>query len=627
MPPSLQQPQPDDQRNVIIATVLIALITFVWMWQFSPEPTQRPTNQEAPVTDTSAAQAQAQERLDERQDLTDAEREGAGAEALPERQPVQDSTLAGALTGTAQTFVVETDVYEATFSSKGATLTSFRLKEYKKFDQETPVQLVDTTERGALALAFTTPANHNVDTRQLYFEPEVIGGARSGNVVRVEEDTVRLAFTARLGGGRLRQVYRFAPESYEVGLEVEQENAAAFATGAGYEVVWDGGLPFTESDPETEAAESGAFAYSGDVVSVTLEGEDTAEETLRGEVTWTAVKNKYFTAALLPDDPTQTRGAELIGDKLTDGGVLWEDYATHLLMAAPQPGQVDRYRLYLGPMDFFKISDYDVGLYDMVDYGWDVFEIVTRPLATFFFIPLFWLLHNFIPNYGIDIILIAVIVKLLVYPLTKSSYKSMAKMRELQPRMQEIKEEYGDDPQKQQAEMMKMYKETGVNPIGGCLPMLLQYPVIIALWQFLPTSIEIRQRSFLWANDLSVPDYILQLPFSIPLYGDAVAGFTLLMGLSMVVQMRVQQGSSASNPQAKILMYVFPFMIFFIFNRFAAGLSLYYLAYNIVTAIQQQFINKQIEKESEDAAATNGKGSAKDAESARRSKRKKKART
>lgn len=159
---------------------------------------------------------------------------------------------------------------------------------------------------------------------------------------------------------------------------------------------------------------------------------------------------------------------------------------------------------------------------------------------------------------------------------------------------------------------MKMYKEMGVNPLGGCLPMLLQYPIIIALWQFLPQAIEIRQQGFLWAHDLSAPDVILHLPFTIPLYGNFVAGFTLLMGLSMVVQMRMQMTPTTSNAQAKIFTYLFPVMIFAIFNKFASGLSLYYLCYNVLTAIQQKFINKSIHEqaEAEKAAGKGGKNGA-----------------
>ncbi len=597
---ALNQPSPNEQRNAIIATVLIAIITLVWMWQYSPAPPEEaaPTNQEAPVVDTARAVAEEQARA----------REQARAQETlePQAPGLQDSSVtAGA---EARTVVVETERYEAVFSTQGATITSFQLKNYDEFDGD-PVQIVGTTRQGALGLAFTTPQSRNVDSRALAFTTDF-----AGDTLRVtgdEEDaSATLTFTAQVGEGALRQTYTFRPESYEIGLEVAREGAASFMTGAGFDLVWHGGLPFTEADAGTEAASSGAFALTGgDVVGVELSADDTAAaQSLRGDVAWTAVKNKYFTAALVPETPA--RGAELSGDRITQDSLLWEDF-TARLQVAPDAQEAQSYRLYLGPLDYYELAKLDADLYDMVDYGWAFFEWMTRPLAKYFFIPLLSFLHGFIPSYGVAIILLAVIVKLLVYPLTKSSYKSMAKMRELQPRMEAIKEEYGDDPKKQQEAMMKMYKETGVNPIGGCLPMLLQYPVIIALWQFLPQSIDIRQQSFLWANDLSAPDVILNLPFEIPFYGDYVAGFTVLMGLSMVVQMRIQgSGTGASAGQMKVLMYLFPVMIFFIFNRFASGLSLYYLTYNVVTAIQQKYINHQIEQESEDEAAgasTNGR--------------------
>jgi YidC/Oxa1 family membrane protein insertase len=216
-----------------------------------------------------------------------------------------------------------------------------------------------------------------------------------------------------------------------------------------------------------------------------------------------------------------------------------------------------------------------------------------------------WLGHGM--PYGIVVILMAVLIKTVVYPLTKSSYRSMAQMRELQPKMEEIREKYDDDPQKQQEEMMNLYRETGVNPLGGCLPMFLQYPILISLYQFIPKSIQLRQKSFLWASDLSAPDKILQLPFEIPFYGDYVAGFTLLMGLAMIVTMRVQSTPSGGGGQAKMFMYAMPAVIFFIFNRFASALSLYYLFYNIMTAAQQKWINMQLEKEKdEDGNLMNG---------------------
>ena len=559
---------------------------FVWLYFLAPPPPSPQTPAEDGVTDTQMVRPDSlPAAADVGEDDEGAERDARLAGDL---RTSTDTSLVGAMTGEERTITVETDLYQAQFSTKGATLTSFILKEYTRYDQEEPVQLVDTTSGGALSLAFTTPASHVVDSRSLFFEVD-----SDVDTLRVGEEPARLTFVAQVGAGVIRQTYTFEQDEYEVGLQIARENVGAFSTGEGYELLWDGGIPFTEGDAESEAMASGAFARSGgEVESVVLNDDAYEEQRLAGNVTWTAVKSKYFTAVILPAEAT--RGAELIGERITDAGseIAWEDYEARLLMAGSENG-VDEFKLYIGPMEFYRMARYDAGLYDMVDYGWDMFEWMTRPVAKYVFIPSMAFLSTFIPNYGIIIIIIAILLKFALYPLTKTSYKSMARMRELQPQMEAIKEKYGDNPQKQQEEMMKMYKETGVNPLGGCLPMLLQYPIIIALWQFLPNAIEIRQQSFLWADDLSAPDVILNLPFEIPFYGDFVAGFTLLMGISMVFQMKLQM-TPGSNPQAKIFTYVFPVMIFAIFNRFASGLSLYYLVYNVVTAIQQQYINKHI---------------------------------
>ena len=590
---------------------------FVWLYFLAPPPPPPPPPAEDGVTDTQAVRPESpadEAPLSEGDDV-----QGRDERLGGDLRSSADTSLAGAMTGEERTITVETNLYQAQFSTRGATLTSFILKDYLRYDQEEPVQLVDTTSAGALSLAFTTPASHVIDSRTLFFEAET-----GGDTLRVGEQPVSLTFTARVGQGLIRQTYTFEEDEYEVDLQIERRNVEAFSTGEGYELLWDGGIPFSEGDAESEAMASGAFARSGgEVESVVLNDDAFEEQRLAGNVTWTAVKSKYFTAVILP--AVATRGAELIGERLTGAGseIVWEDYEARLLMAGSESG-VDDFKLYIGPMEFYRMARYDAGLYDMVDYGWDMFEWMTRPVAKYVFIPSMAFLSTFIPNYGIIIIIIAILLKFALYPLTKTSYKSMARMRELQPQMEAIKEKYGDNPQKQQEEMMKMYKETGVNPLGGCLPMLLQYPIIIALWQFLPNAIEIRQQSFLWAADLSAPDVILQLPFEIPFYGDFVAGFTLLMGISMIFQMKIQM-TPGSNPQAKIFTYVFPVMIFAIFNRFASGLSLYYLVYNVVTAIQQQYINKHIKQadEGEKLEAAKGKGKRKGKAAASAASRKK----
>ena len=196
-------------------------------------------------------------------------------------------------------------------------------------------------------------------------------------------------------------------------------------------------------------------------------------------------------------------------------------------------------------------------------------------------------------------------IKLVLYPFTKKSFESMAAMRAIAPQMEELKKKFGDDPQKQQQEMMKLYKKAGANPLGGCLPNLLQMPILVTLWMFFQSSILIRQESFLWAPDLSAPDVILSLPFTIPFMGDHISGFVLLMAASMIVQMQLS-GQTASNPQMKFLPFIMPVVLFVFFNNLASGLSLYYFVYNMVSIAQQAYINKGIDKDELQKKLENG---------------------
>ncbi len=560
----------------------------VWLMWLAPEQT-RPG---APVPDP---QEQVVQPLPEAED-------GARTSVSPTvPRATGDTLFAAAERGFEELITVENDLYTAVLSTKGATIRSFELKDYKKFDGETPVQLVDTSGVGALALAFTSQNSHAVDTRTLYFDVET----EERHLV-VDDQNVTVSFATYVGDGRLLQTYTFQPNSYEIVLTVDQQNPESYATRDGYALIWDGALQYSEDNPKMEAQNSGAFVHAGgDTQSITLLRKEDNDVSINGKVDWVSIKNQYFAAVVIPTQ--ETRGAELFGARAGEPGD--PDFQQHfeaVLEMRPQETEAHTFRMYLGPMEYQRLAAYRLNLYDMVDYGWNWMEWMVRPLAKFVFIPLFGFLHSFIPSYGIVIIILALIIKLVTYPLTKKSFRSMAKMRDLQPQMEAIKEKHADNPQKQQEAMMKMYKETGANPLGGCMPMLLQYPIIIALWRFLPQSIEIRQQGFLWASDLSAPDKILQLPFEIPFYGDFVAGFTLLMGLSMIVQMRIQSAGTPSNPQMKMITYMMPVMIFAIFNRFAAGLSLYYLCYNVITAVQQKWINHTLEKEKEANEDSNG---------------------
>ncbi len=561
----------------------MALVIILWMWWLPspqlPEPALQPP----------------QDSLQVPAEQPTVETTESAVTPLPAPAPaaqVIDTTVA--LTGEERHITIIHRLYEAEMSTLGATFTRFSLTQYRKFDQETPVELIG--DEPALGLRFQSPGGRNRDTREFYYEPSL-----TTNRLDVLDQPRTLSFTTPAGAGWIRKTYTFTPDSYEVGLKIDMIEASSFQSGDGYEVVWAGALPFSEdiNNRKEEMNQVGAWARSGgEVEGVNVGRREEDDVSLRGDVSWIGVKNKYFAVAVIPDVPALEAylASSRTGD--ADDPDVEIDLTASLFMGSPRLGG-DEFRLYMGPLDYTYVRGYE-GLYGMVDYGWDGFEWITRPLARFVFIPLFSFLSSHIASYGLVIIVFCILIKLLLFPITRVSYRAMAGMRELAPQMQEIKAKYKDNPQKQQQATMKLYKETGMNPLSSCLPMLLQYPIIIALWQFLQQSIEIRQQSFLWAPDLSAPDAILSLPFSIPFYGDYVAGFTVLMGVSLVIQMRIQSAPTGGMQQ-KMMMYGMPLIIFVVFNRLPSGLSLYYLCYNIFTAAQQKLINLGIKKKKANA--------------------------
>lgn len=559
----------DQQRNLVTTFLLVTLVMLGWyMWL---RPSLNPAPAPVPATADSLALVASKPR--------------PVADSL-----VADSALGAAASGTNRLVTVETDRYVAVLGTQGASIRSFKLKDYTGANRRSPVDLVDSTEgtRGALALSFLSARNQKLDTRALYFTtPD------SAGTLRVTGDSMVVPFEARLGAGVLRLVYTFHKNDYEVGLRIERENSAAFAAPDGYSLAWRGAIPFAEETRNEEVMRSGAYARSGgELEEFQLYADSVqAPRRLSGQVTWTSIKNKYFTVALFPARATE--GATLTGQRHGDPKTNATLAFTQTIdMPALPDGQADRFRLYMGPIAPTLVAKYPGDLFDSVDLGWNVLEVITRPFSKYILSPYFALAGGLLKNYGLVLILLALFVKLATHPMTKAQTRSMSKMRDLQPKMEAIKERYADDPQKQQAAMMQLYKDTGVNPLGGCLPMLIQYPFLIALWMYIPQAIALRQEPFLWAKDLSAPDAILHLPITIPIYGKFVAGFALLMTLAMVAQMRLTMKNQPQNDQTRIMTAIMPVMLLFFFNSQAAGLSLYYLFYNLFSAIEQWWLRR-----------------------------------
>ncbi len=584
-------------RSAVFGILLISLLLLVWML------TQTPPEDVSTVDETAeAAEAAGDPSIGPAPEADD---------TIALSAPT-DSLFAAATGGETREVVVLSDRQRATFSTRGGTFRSLQLLRYNNAVTGEPVELIADSV-GAFSLGFNPPQGAYVDTRTLNFRPIVDGSPYEGDTLRITDAPREIAFEAPIGTGALRLVYTFSPDDYEVGFRVETPGTDILQQGNGYDVTWDGALPLAESDAQQETTQAGAYLrYGGDTSVLRLSEEGTLEPLdATGQIQWVAVKTKFFLASILPAEDTETSGARLTGDQIgeADGGEFAQDYSATIEMPALAADQRAAFTLYMGPVELRRLAALD--LYDVVDFGFG--ETITRPIARYLIAPTINFLTGIISSFGLAILVFALLVKLLLWPLTAASYKNAARMREMQPKMAAIKEKYGDDPQKQQEATMKMYKEEKVNPLGGCLPMLLQYPILISLWRYFQSTLVLRQQGFLWAADLSAPDPILNLPFTIPFYGDFVAGFTLLMGLSMFVQMKVSMsGSTAMGGQQKVIMYMMPVMFFVFFNRFPSGLSLYYLGFNFLSIIQQRLVNKQVHDAAVAGPAdpkTNGKAS------------------
>ncbi len=557
-------------RNSVIGLVLIGLIMIVWMQFMVPE--------RKPLEDSA------------REDVSmvrESQEDGSGNDAIiQEGGGAADNfgEFAVAAEGTEKLITIDNELFTAVLSSRGATLKSMVLKEHFDSDRER-FDLVKNVDSGALSLFFQTRDGKKIDTRDLFFA----ASDNQSEVVLSGEDSYSLTYRLDVAPGRnITIVYTFTGDEYAIGYDVQLTGFDGLLPGNEYQIEWDGGLLHSEKNSEDEVQNSWASAYMGGSLLKLDAGDSSKDyrEEQSGVAKWIAVRTKYFVASLIPVSPTE--GVYLSGSR--KAGETFENYTAALKFKFPQgkSSHKEALSLYVGPIDYNVLHSLDVNLEKIMDFGWDW---LTRPFAEFIILPIFNLLNTFINNYGLIIIIFALLIKVVTYPLTMASTKSMKKMAALQPMMKELQEKYKDNPQKMQSELGRIYKEAGVNPLGGCLPVLLQMPLLFAMFYVFRSSIELRQQSFLWAKDLSLPDSILDLGFSIPLYGDHIALFPILMGGAVYLQQKITP-TTQTNEQMKIMMYIFPVMMLLFFNNLPSGLGLYYLMFNVFSIAQTFYINK-----------------------------------
>ena len=480
--------------------------------------------------------------------------------------------------GSEEDIIIENDLLTLNISSKGGRVVSAILKDYLTSDS-LPLNLLDR-DSSSFNITFFSEGNRIINTQDLYFQS-----------TNKTENSVAMRMMAS-NGGYLEYVYSLKEGNYMMDFKVNTVglNTIIPANRNDLELQWSINLPHTEKSIENERMYSTAyFKYLNEEVDYLSETKDD-EESLSGKAQWIGLKHQFFSSVLINNNgfekPTTIRTTINEGSKRF---VKLLEVETQLAYNHESNESIPL-QFYFGPNHYETLSSYNMELERMIPLGWGIFRWVNKYVV----IPIFNWLDNSISNYGIIILIMTFIIKMALAPFTLKAYKSQAKMKVLKPEIDKINEKHKDkDPMKAQQETMGLYKKAGVNPLGGCIPMLLQMPILFALFRFFPASIELRQKSFLWAKDLSSYDSVLDLPFEIPFYGDHVSLFTLLMTISTLLYTRMNsQMSGPQMAQMKWMMYLMPIMFLGFFNNYAAGLSYYYFLANMVT-FGQQFVMRK----------------------------------
>ena len=480
---------------------------------------------------------------------------------------------------------IENKYVSATISNKdGGSLTNWELKNYHNYS-EGNVNLINDN---GLNLEFTNNNGKQFDLNKytLFYSEN-----QNKKIVLDEgHPTQEIEFYLPIKNGRIIKKFVFYYDKYSMDVVIGFEKLQDYIINGRYFLSWENGLQATEQNAKEDYTYARAYAsLGGELEDLDISKNKTEEKPLNGVVDWTAVRTKYFMIALIPNHPQKMNGAIIAGIGENEDNVVKKLYSISLdVPFEPTLSQSDTFTAYLGPLDYGVLKSYKKDLQSLImSNGW--YEKMFRPIALLI-LPILKFFHSFIPNYGIVIIIFSILIKLVLHPLTKKSYKSMSEMQFFQPKIADLREKYKDDPQRMQKEMMRFYKEHGINPLGGCLPTLLQMPLLVSLFIVFRSTIQLRGQPFiLWITDLSQPD-TLSLGFNLPLFGNTIHVLPILMGITMIWQSKM----SITDPKQKMLSYVMPFFLTFVFYSFPSGLNLYYSLFNLFSMVQTRMIKKKM---------------------------------
>ncbi|SCY88753.1 membrane protein insertase YidC [Flavobacterium caeni] len=490
---------------------------------------------------------------------------------------------------------IENELVSLKISNKGGYIAEAKLKQFEKFKKGSG-ELVALVEKNNadFNIRLQTADNRTLETKNLYFEPMLS---------KVGENQV---LTMRLKAGPeqyLEYKYVLKPNDYMMDFDISSHGLGkVLNVSKPVDLEWD--LKTTRNEPSVDYENRYTeivYEYGEGKDDYVGQGKD--KHSTADKVSYVAFKQHFFASILLTKTPFETaefRSNDLVNDSQVDT-TYTKQFKAKVPLAFNNTGEINyQMNWFYGPADYQLLNKYDRNLDEIIPLGWGIFGWINK----FIFVPLFGFLSSFIA-YGIAIIIFTILIKIAMSPITYKSFLSQAKMKVLRPEIMELNEKFAKDPMKKQQETMKLYNKAGVNPMAGCIPALIQLPFMYASFQFFPAAIELRQKSFLWADDLSSFDAVAHLPFYIPFYGNHVSLFPILAAVAIFFYMKMTTGDQAMSqpPQEgmpdmgkimKIMIYISPLMMLFFFNNYGSGLSLYNFISNLVTIAVMIVIKKYV---------------------------------
>ena len=571
-------------KNSIIGFVLIGVIFFGFTWYQSNQ-YQKQREYQAQLDSAAYAEQAAQMALQ------DSIARATGISTSDTAQPSSpqkylDSLLNSRYNAEATYVTLANEKLELVLSTKGAQPYSARLNDYKAYDS-TDLYLL---KPGYSDYNIAVFAGENINTREIVFD-----------VAETTDTTVVMRLPFR-NGGYLEQKFILPEDSYMVRNEMSFVNAGDLIPRRinSFDIDWNVIIPRLEKGYTNEKQYSKLdYYFSGEKKPEQLgRGGRNASESIVSKVKWFAFQQQFFSAIMTADNEFTSADFNIrfYDEKDPDRNLMMCNAHMQSDLRLENGSVTIPFDFYFGPNHYRTLKDYDQKYEKIIPLGGSVIGLISRGVI----IPTFNFLGKFIHNYGLIILIMTILIKIVVSPLTMKSYKSSAKMNVIKPEIDKLNEKYPkqEDALKKQQAMMELYKRAGISPMGGCLPMLLQLPILYAMFRFFPASIELRQQKFLWADDLSAYDSILDLPFNIPLYGDHVSLFALLMAVSMFLYSKMTSSQMSNDPSMAgmkfMSVWLMPLMMLFICNNLSSGLSYYYLLSNLITMLQTWFVRRYL---------------------------------